>query len=279
MLNPRIAILAAGGVLAVLTTLHAQKPFREYPAIEYNDFPLPSDYKVPAEFVFARLMYPPAPTARFDRSRRRGGVSTWYEGRSSWTQDYPRADRHFLEAIRRVTRLNARSVEQAINLDDEDDAFNYPLLYAVRPGEWELTDAQAAKFQEYLKRGGFFMTDDFWGSFEWQVFMRSMSKVWPDSQPADIDNPDSIFHIVFDLNDRYRVPGAWGLYGPGYQYDGDVPYWKAIRDSKGRIIAAITPNSDLGDSWEHADNPEYPEKYSALGIRLGVNYVMYALTH
>jgi hypothetical protein len=276
MLSPRarIAIVAAAGVFTLFTTLHAQKPFREYPAIEYSDFPLPPDYKEPAEFVFARLMYPPASTAQFDRSRGR-----WYEGMSSWTQDYPRADRHFLEAIRRLTRLNARSVEQAINLDDEDDVFNYPLLYAVRPGEWELTGAQAARFHEYLRRGGFFMTDDFWGTSEWEVFMRSMSKVWSDSEPADIDNPDTIFHIVFDLNDRYRVPGAWGLYGSGYQYDGSVPYWKAIRDGKGRIIAAITPNSDLGDSWEHADNPQYPEKYSALGIRLGVNYVLYAMTH
>ena len=99
--------------------------------------------------------------------------------------------------------------------------------------------------------------------------MRSMRKVWSDSEPADIDNPDSIFHIVFDLNDRYRVPGAWGLYGSGYQNDGSVPYWRAIRDDKERIIAAITPNSDLGDSWEHADNPEYPEKYSALGDSFG----------
>jgi len=276
MLSPRarIAIVAAAGLFTLFTTLHAQKPFREYPAIEYSDFPLPADYEEPSEFVFARLMYPPAPTARFDRSRGR-----WYEGNSSWTQDYPRADRHFLEAIRRLTRLNARSVEQAINLDDEDDVFNYPLLYAVRPGEWELTGAQAAKFHEYLSRGGFFMTDDFWGTFEWDVFMRSMSKVWPDSEPADIDNPDSIFHIVFDLNDRYRVPGAWGLYGTGYQYDGSVPYWKAVRDDKKRIIAAITPNSDLGDSWEHADNPEYPEKYSALGIRMGVNFIVYSMTH
>jgi len=85
----RITIVAGAGMLTVLTALHAQKPFREYPAIEYSDFPLPPDYNQPSEFVFARLMYPPAPTAQFDRSRRRGGVSTWYEGRSSWTQDYP----------------------------------------------------------------------------------------------------------------------------------------------------------------------------------------------
>ena len=80
-----------------------------------------------------------------------------------WTQDYPRADRHFLLAVRRLTRINARSVEQPVDLDDGDDVYNWPWLYAVQPGTWLLTDAQAAKLRDYLLRGGFFMADDFWG--------------------------------------------------------------------------------------------------------------------
>jgi hypothetical protein len=269
-----------GGAAALLGSLHAfQLPFREYPAIEYNEFPLPIDYQEKTEFVFARLMYPPAPTARFDRSRRRGGTSSWAEGQSSWTQDYPRGDRHFMSALRRLTRLHARSVEQPVNLDDGDDVFNWPFLYAVRPGEWQLTDKQAARFREFLERGGFFMTDDFWGSFEWDVFMQSMDKVLPGQIPSDLDNDEQIFHTVFNLDERYQIPGAWGLYGRGYQNDGDTPYWRGIHDEKGRVIAAIIPNSDLGDSWEHADNPNYPERYSALGIRIGVNYIIYAMSH
>ena len=110
-------VLCAAG--ALLTTLRAQLPFREYPAIEYNEFPLPPDYKEKSEFVFARLMYPPAETARFDRTRggRRGRrgfggggpvVGDWSGGNSSWTQDYPRADRHFVAALRRLTRISVR---------------------------------------------------------------------------------------------------------------------------------------------------------------------------
>jgi hypothetical protein len=252
-----------------------QREFREFPAIEYNNFPLPDDYRQPAEWVFARLMYPPAPTARFDRSGRRG----WMNGMSSWTQDYPRADRHFLTALRRLTRIDARSVEQPVNLDDDDDVFNWPMLYAVRPGEWDLTDAQAKKFKEYIDRGGFFWCDDFWGTFEWDVFMQSMGRAIPGRTPVDIPNEDTIFHTIYDLNDRFLVPGSWGLRGRGYQNDGSTPYWRAIYDDKKRIVAAITPNSDLGDAWEFADDPRYPEKYSHLAISIGVNYVTYALTH
>jgi uncharacterized protein DUF4159 len=263
----------AGGC-GIALTLWAQMPWREYPAIEYNTFPAPPDAHEQTEWVFARLMYPPSPYARFDRAGR-----YWARGMSSWTQDYPRADRHFLTAVRRLTRINARSVEQPVNLDDGDDVFNWPFLYAVRPGEWNLTDEQARKLGEYIQRGGFFMADDFWGTREWDVFMASLGRAIPNRTPVDLENSEAIFHTVYDLDDRYRVPGSWGLRGSGYQNDGATPYWRGIYDDKGRLMTAIVQNSDLGDSWEFADDPYYPEKYSALGIRIGINYVMYALTH
>jgi hypothetical protein len=269
-----ILFLLAGGVVFVGSLYAWQREFREYPAIEYNNFPLPADYQQPSEWVFARLMYPPASTARFDRAG-----SRWAEGMSSWTQDYPRADRHFLAAVRRLTRIDARSVEQSVNLDDEDDVYNWPMLYAVRPGEWDLTDKQAAKMHDYLARGGFFWCDDFWGPFEWDVFMRSMGRVFPGKAPVDIPEEDPAFHVLYDLNDRFQILGSWGLYGRGAQSGGDVPYWRAIYDDKNRITAAITPNSDLGDAWEYADDPNYPERYSHLAINIGVNYTIYALTH
>lgn len=259
------------GALALVGSLCAfQLPFREYPAVEYNNFPLPADYQEKAEFFFARLMYPPAPYAQFDRAGPR-----WAQGNSSWTQDYPRADRHFLQAVRRLTRIHSRSVEQPVNLDDADDVYNWPWLYAVRPGEWNLTDAQAAKLRDYLLRGGFFMADDFWGTNQWEVFMASMRRVFPDRQPVELKNSDQIFHTIYDLNDRYRVEGSWG----GYQFDGDTPYWRAILDDKGRVMVAIVMNSDLGDSWEWADSPQYPERFSELGIRIGLNYIVYSMTH
>jgi hypothetical protein len=269
----------AGALLSFAAVTEVHLPFREYPGVEYNDFPLPADFQERTEFAFARLMYPPAPTARFDRSGSRRGGTAWKLGYSSWTQDYPRADRHFVMAVRRLTRLQVRSVEQPVDLDDGDE-FDWPWLYAVRPGEWKLTDSQAKALREYLLRGGFFMADDFWGTPEWAVFMESLRKVFPDRAPVELPNHDPIFHTVYDLDDRYQVPGAWGLYsGRPYQNDGAVPYWRGIYDDKGRLMVAIVMNSDLGDSWEFADDPDYPEKYSALGIRTGVNYILYAMTH
>jgi Domain of unknown function (DUF4159) len=259
-----------------------QRPFRVYTSMEpYDDVPLPVDYQEKSEWVFGRLMYPQHPDALFRRySRRSAGAADWREGNTSWTQDYPRADRHFAQALRRLTRIHARSVEQPVNLDDGDDVYYYPWLCAGEMGDWKLTDAQAKTLREYLLRGGFLMLDDFWGTEEYMRFQESMKRVFPDRPVVEIDDKDSIFHTVYDLDKRYQIPGEWALRrGTTYRNDGETAYWRGIYDDKGRLMVAMSFNSDIGDSWEWADEPQYPEKYSALGIRIGVNYVIYSMTH
>ena len=277
----RRALYGVGLGLAALTVLSAfDRPFREYPGIEYNTFPLPEDWQERTEWVFARLMYPPAPGSRGFRSFGFMGSGDWKHGNSIWTQDYPRADRHFSRAMRRLTRIHVRSAEQPVDLDDADDVFDWPWLYAVQTGQWRLTDAQAAKMREYLARGGFFVCDDFWGENQWEVFVESMRRVVPGMQIVDIPTEDPVFHTVYGLDDRYQVPGARYLStGVTYKCDGCPARWRGIYDNHNRLVAVMNFDSDLGDSWEWADDPQYDEKYSALGIRLGVNYVVYAMTH
>jgi len=259
----RTFFIAALAAFFLIGAGHAyQKPFREYPAIEYYSFPLPPDYQEKSEWVFGRLIYPAV--VSYPR----------------WTMDYPRSDRHFSAALRRLTRVHARSVEQPISLDDGDDVYNWPWLYGVEVGYWYLTDEQCKKLRDYLLRGGFFMCDDFHGTREWSIFMHSMSRIFPDRPVVDLDNRDAIFHTIFDLDDRYQVPGAQFLQSRRtFEQDGFEPRWRGIYDDKGRLMVAVCHNMDLGDSWEHADNPDYPAKFSDLGIRIGVNYVVYAMTH
>jgi hypothetical protein len=257
--------------------LLAQLAFRQYPGVEYYDFPLPADYAKPGEWVFARLMYPPA---MYTRRYRRGWGADWASGESTWTIDYPRNDRHVAQAVRRLTGIDARSVEQPVNLDDGDDVFYWPWLYAVEVGTWELTEAQAEKLREYLLRGGFLMVDDFHGTREWSVFVASIQRVFPDRLIVDIPDSDPIFHALWDMSDRKQVPGAQILFtGQTYERDGFEPRWRAIYDDDGRIMVAICHNMDLGDAVEHSDTPEYPEEYSAQGTRTFINYLVYSMTH
>ncbi|HVY92526.1 MAG TPA: DUF4159 domain-containing protein [Bryobacteraceae bacterium] len=272
----RFILLAAGFVTVALGAAFAwQMPWRQYPG--QDNIELPPDYQEKTEWQFARLMYP-----QFN-----GGIGGGFGGRfgrfgrrQSWSTDYDSADRHVARALRRLTRVHVRSVEQPVSLDDGNDVFYYPWLYAVEVGHWELSDAQAKKMREYIDRGGFFMCDDFHGSREWAVFMASMQRVFPDRPIVDIPNDDPIFHVLYDLSGRYQVPGEQYLRsGVTYEQDGYNAEWKGIYDDKGRLVVAICHNMDLGDAWEWADYPAYDEKFSALAFRIVSNYVVYSMTH
>jgi len=207
-----LAVLGAWGVL------RAQRPFREYAGIEYENFPVPGDWNQKTEWTRARLHVP--------------GINRGSRSSLNWTMDYPRSDRHLLQGIRRLTRIDTRSVEQVVDLDGQDDIYNWPSLYAVEVGHWYLPDN------------------------------------------------DSIFHTIFDLDDRFQVPGAQYLStGRTYEKDGYDPHWRAIYDDQGRVMVAICHDMDLGDAWEWSDDPRYAEKFAGLAYRVAVNYWIYDLTH
>jgi hypothetical protein len=274
------AVVTAGvtlGVLGLFTAAFAwQQPWREYPG--QDNIAIPPDYQEKTEWAFARLMYPPYQGAIHGRGPR--GRGDWRNGRSSWTTDYTAADRHVAVALRRLTRIHVRSVEQPVNLDDGDDVFNYPWLYAVEVGHWQLTDSQVKQMRDFLDRGGFFMCDDFHGTEEWAVFLETMQRVFPDREIVDIPDKDAIFHTIYDLDGRYQVPGAQYLRsGRTYEYDGYNATWRGIYDGKGRLVVAICHNMDLGDAWEYADDPRYDEKFAALAFRIVSNYVVYSMSH
>ena len=104
--------------------------------------------------------------------------------------------------------------------------------------------------------------------------------IFPDRPIEELTDQDELFHVLYDLDERFQIPGTryiWG--GRRYTPDSSVPKWRAIRDDRGRIVIAICHNSDVGDAWEWADSPRYPERDASLAFRLGINYIIYGMTH
>jgi hypothetical protein len=271
-LTPHKRVLAVFGVTVLLCGAAARPVLNRgvdaYPMeIEHPETEIPPDADEKTEWAFARLRYPSIGSFSFGMSRH------------SWGVDSPKADRQFSLGMRRLTRVHTRSIEEVVNLEG-DQVFNWPWLYAVEVGHWQLTDAQAAKLREYLLRGGFLMTDDFHGTQEWAVFMASLQRIFPDRPVVDIPNDDAIFHVLYDLDQRIQVPGIQYWYtGRIWEKDGVEPHWRGVFDDKGRIMVAACHNQDNGDAWEWADHPNYPERYASQAYRMGVNYVIYAMTH
>jgi len=261
------AVLGAWGVLL------AQKPFKQYAGGEDGDIALPADWQRPAEWTSARLRY------RDAFGGRRGFRGFRSEG--AWSTDYPLGDRHLIIGVQRLTRIDARSVEQTVELDGTDDLYNWPFLYAVEVGQWTLDEKEGAQLREFLDRGGFLMVDDFHGLQQWEIFVEGIRQVYPDRQIEDLAADEPIFHILADVDTKVQVAGLAALYrGRTYEQPSDpYPRWRAIYDAKKRIVVAICHNMDLGDAWEHSDEAEYPADMAVVAHRVLQNYAMYDLTH
>jgi hypothetical protein len=190
--------------------------------------------------------------------------------------DYPKAERQFIFAVRRLTRIDTDPIDQVVDADS-DEIYEWPWIYIEDPGQWFLSQAQAARLRDYLLRGGFIMADDFHGVLERDNFLAGMAMIFPDRPIEELPSGDPILHVLYDLDERFQVPGLRFL--RGHPPDAQVAEWWAVRDDQGRIMVAISYNSDVGDSWEWADLPSYPERASSLAIRLGINYIVYAMTH
>jgi Domain of unknown function (DUF4159) len=215
------------------------------------------------EFTFARLVY--------------SGGYGWRYG--AWTTDAPKADVTFIAGIKRLTNLDVRESHFFIPLTSKE-IFKYPFLYAVEVGYLELSREEADILREYLQRGGFLVVDDFHGTYEWENFEEQIRKVFPACKIEEIPVSHPIFHCFFDVEQLIQVPGAQMLYsGVTYEKDGYDPHFRGIFDDTGRMLVMINFNSDLGDAWEWADVPYYPEKYSSEAYRLGINYIIYSMTH
>jgi len=216
------------------------------------------------EFAFARLKY-------------NGNSNDGWGPR--WRVDWPEAETHLLSGIQRLTRVNADDEGTLVELLD-DSIFDFPWIYAVEVGSLSLSDIEASRMREYLLRGGFLMVDDFHGPFEWANFAYMMTRVFPDRDIVDLKKTDAIFSVLYDLPERQQIPGLRPLRaGRTWERGGNIPHWRGILDDDGRIMVAINFNMDLGDAWEHADWPEYPQPYSAMAYRFAINYILYAMTH
>jgi hypothetical protein len=197
-----------------------------------------------------------------------------------WLRDWPEADFHFTQGLGRLTRIVTSDDNTHVRLDD-DSLFDYPVVYAVKVGFMRLSATEAARLREYLDRGGFLIVDDFHGPAEWAEFAASLGRMFPERAIVDIPGDDEIFHVLYDLDQRVQIPGRQAVWRGVTWEDprGKTPYWRGVYADDGRLLVAINFNMDLGDAWEHADDPYYPEPLTALAYRFGVNYVIYAMTH
>ena len=270
--DPRAAPTAAPPTLQP-GRLHFASPAIHAPAFPTPPTPLVPPTSVPQrpdyewhEFYFTRAAYSS------------GGYGSGRWGRS-WAIDYPKSDRQFVTVLTRLTNLDSFDWENAVRLDDPL-LRRFPFLYALEVGYMSLTEPEIEGLRDYLKAGGFLVIDDFWGSREWAQFEYQMGLVFPTNPIVDLDLDHPVFNTFYEIDEILQVP-AYGRYWRGgtHERDGYVPYVKGIQDDDGRLMVIINWNTDLGDAWEWAEQPDYPLQYSTFAFQMGVNMIVYAMSH
>ncbi len=207
-----------------------------------------------------------------------------YNGRltqlSNWRVDWPASDRNFIYQLSKQTTIDVAPDSIRIPVGSVD-LFDYPFAYILEVGSMQLTKAEATNLREYLLRGGFIFVDDFHGGLEWDRFYKELKKIFPKREPIEIPVSHSIFNCFYKIEELIQIPGLRALYrGRTYErYDGYPARYLGVSDDKGRLMMMICFNSDLGDAWEHAAEATYPRKYSNIALKIGINAVIYSLTH
>jgi hypothetical protein len=206
-----------------------------------------------------------------------------------WGVDYPRADENL------SIRLSELS-ETAVNLDHsgtpnyvviqatEPELFRCPFVAVTNHGRAFFTDEEAAALRAYLEKGGFLWADDAWGSRAWIHWREQLRKILPEATLVDLQLNHSIFHTLFDAQRIPQIPNIGFFRGTGQTSeqweDSATPHAYALIDSYGRIQVLTTHNTDFGDAYEReADDPEFFYKFSVEGYAIGINILLYAMTH
>ncbi|MBI4444834.1 MAG: DUF4159 domain-containing protein [Acidobacteria bacterium] len=209
-----------------------------------------------SEFLFARVQF---------NSYFFGGG--WTPG---WAHDYPRAERNFLKILAEVTSVKTTPESYVIVRLEDPGIMNFPLLYFSEPGTWDITPEEARNFREYLKRGGFAIFDDFDGPAHWSNFVRCIKEVLPERNVEELKLEHPVFHSFFEI-ETLEMPAPYAVWGK--------PTFLGLSDEKGRLLAVVNFNNDIGDYWEWSDESLFPIGLSNEAYKFGVNYVIYALTH
>lgn len=258
----RFWIAAIALAVLIVVGLFAQEPMLigRYDDSLYIDQPKEDT----DQFVFARLIY-------------NGRIPGYYK---NWYTDYPKSDRTLIMGIKRLTNLNVADHERAVAITDPD-LFKYPFLYTSEPEQMVLSDKDAAIMREYLERGGFWMLDDFWGTFEWAAMEKQLKKILPTMEIKNIPRDHPILHLFFDVDKVIQVPSLAYVFNGGitWEQDGFTAGCKGVFDDNGRLMVMINHNTDLGDAYEWADDPKYPNDFSDYAYRLAINAILYAHTH
>ena len=249
-----VAVVAGGMVTAREV---AAKQRQEYLTEPLKNTPYDGRY------TFARIRFAP----------RGGGADFFGRGDPKWSHDYPTAETHFAKIIVELSTIRPYMDGGNVFTLDDPELFKYPIAYLCEPGFWNPTEAEAAGLRAYLQKGGFIIFDDFFGR-HWQNFEAQMQRVLPQGRLVRIPSSHPIFDAFFHVEQPDHGFGSGGGRGA-------PEFWGIFEDNDPdkRLLTIVNFNNDIGESWEWSDTGAIPVDVTSTSYKLGMNYLIYGMTH
>jgi hypothetical protein len=255
-MKPLVKVTFALAALGV-ATLAAQEGGRG--RRDRDQAPFSGNTPYDGRFTFARIKFEPL-----------GGDGGWRRD-LKWDHDFPRAERNLMKILKELSTLEPFMEGGNVFALDDPELHRFPIAYVSEPGFWTLSDAEAAGMRAYLQKGGFVIFDDFFGD-HWYNFESQMLKVLPQARIVRLDSSHPIFDSFFHITSLdYRHP----YFGHPSEFHGIFE----DNDPSKRLMVIVNYNNDIGDYWEWSDAGFVPIELSNEAYKLGVNYLMYAMTH
>jgi uncharacterized protein DUF4159 len=213
-------------------------------------------------FTFVRLKY-----------QMEGGSRGFRRGGPMWAHDYPRGERNFMKILNEISYIAPHMEDSNILALDDPELFKFPIAYMAEPGYWTMSDKEAASFRAYLLKGGFAIFDDFRAE-HWYNFEEQMKRVLPDARWIELDGPEPVFHSFFEIDRPHD-------FIPPYNQELKPIFYGIFEDNdpKRRLMVVANYNNDISEYWEYSDTGFYAVDLSNDAYKIGVNYVVYAMTH
>jgi hypothetical protein len=237
---------------------------------------LPDNPKYDGAWMFCRIAFDNSPTG---------------DG-NGWFVDYPRADENlsfrFSElTVTPVSRDAAGRFNHGVYRLTDSAIDHCPFVMMTEPGGTYFSAEEAQHLHDYLVHGGFLWADDFWGEYAFAHWESEIRKALPTADFPLLDLPmdHPIFHVLYDVQQLPQIPSINFWYGTGGRTsergsDSAVPHARAITDRDGRMLVFMSHNTDFGDAFEReGDSRQYFEAFAGPGYAVGVNVLLYALTH
>jgi hypothetical protein len=214
-------------------------------------------------------------------------------GRRSWSTDYPGADNNFSVRLAELTRIKVkfddnRQPHHIVVALTDPLLYRCPVVFMVNHGNAWFSPEEVARLREFFQKGGFLWVDDSWGSYAWARWVEQIGRVLPPGEFPIIDIPTThpIMSVLYDVKDIPQVPAISYWVGSGGRTseqgrDSAEVYFKGIEDAHNRLMVVMTHNTDISDTWEREGEfpREYFDLFSPRGYAIGVNILLYAMTH